>query len=71
MESTGSTQKRAPITCPKCGGHRTIPIAYGMPSQELLELREQGKVRLGGCVVGPSMPDWYCPACDVEFARAE
>lgn len=36
--------------CPQCGSDALAEIVYGYPGPELLDLVEQGKVILGGCV---------------------
>ena len=53
--------------CPQCHATRTIPIIYGYPAPELERDAARGKVRLGGCCVSPSHPQWYCPACEHEW----
>lgn len=58
-----------PDLCPDCGG-KTIPIAYGLPSNKMFKLAEKGKIHLGGCCI-PSMdalknPGRYCPRCEKE-----
>lgn len=55
------------IACPTCNGHKTIPIVYGFPSQELFEEAEQGKIHLGGCVIGADMPTYSCSTCNTKF----
>lgn len=56
--------------CPRCGAADAIvPIAYGYPSPEMIEGANQGKVRLGGCVIGPNVPAWYCSRCAHPFGR--
>ncbi len=44
-------------TCPRCGGHRTLCVHYGMPSGP--EYRPW--VTLGGCVV--DRKSWKCESC--------
>jgi len=56
------------IACPICGKKdMVIPIIYGMPDEELFEESEQGKVHLGGCVIGSEDPEWYCKRDEIEF----
>ena len=52
--------------CPICGSE-LIPIVYGMPGPEMLNKAERGEIYLGGCVVTPDDPKYYCDACDREF----
>ena len=55
--------------CPSCGG-KVVPIVYGEPMGELMEMAERGEVVLGGCCIevdknGNSlMPEWTCTNCD-------
>jgi hypothetical protein len=51
--------------CEKCNG-RLIPIVYGLPSGKMFRDAERGKVKLGGCMVSPENPSWYCKNCDGE-----
>jgi hypothetical protein len=57
-----------PPPCPICG-RPAVPIAYGMPSRELMDLAERGAVRLGGCVMRPNQPTRKCPAGHAFQAR--
>ncbi|MCK9591522.1 MAG: hypothetical protein M0Q91_05890 [Methanoregula sp.] len=51
--------------CPKCKSKNdVIPIQYGYPSVRMFEERESGKIELGGCIVAPENPNWYCKKCD-------
>ena len=51
--------------CPRCGEEIVPqPIVYGYPSAEVFRESEAGRVRLGGCMVGPESPEYACPACD-------
>lgn len=52
--------------CPRCG-NELLPIVYGMPGPEMLEKAERGEIYLGGCVITPDDPKYYCDACDREF----
>jgi len=40
--------------CPKCGSAKALPICYGFPDPEILEDAMEGKIVLGGCVMGMS-----------------
>ena len=53
--------------CPRCGSKDVLPIIYGLqdPEQDV-ELRV-GRVKLGGCLVGPDSPELYCKACRHEW----
>lgn len=56
--------------CPKCKSSDVIPIMYGYPSQEAVEMAEQGKLKLGGCTVygiSGDMADRFCRKCQHEW----
>ena len=53
--------------CPRCGSEDVLPIVYGYPGPELAEESIAGKVKLGGCLVGPDSPEFYCKACRHEW----
>ena len=56
--------------CPSCGSEDTVPIMYGMPSQEGFLAANRGRVRLGGCIVIEGLsPDASCTACGVKWVR--
>lgn len=58
-------------TCTICGSTETVPIAYGLPGSGLEERARQGQVRLGGCVIYPDAPDWFCRNCGGEFREGK
>ena len=61
----------AKCICPKCKSDNIIPIAYGYPAKETMELADAGKVKLGGCQVyidGCQMPDKFCKTCEHEWS---
>lgn len=54
--------------CPQCNSSDIIPIAYGLPDQELLQSAQEGEVHLGGCVIFMHpMADQYCKACEFSW----
>ena len=55
--------------CPVCWATNAIPIVYGFPGSEMIELAEQGEVALGGCVIGADAPVWRCRECGGEWGR--
>jgi hypothetical protein len=57
-------------TCPDCGAE-LIPVAYGMPSREMMEASMRGEVALGGCCITDCDPDVECPACERRFFSEE
>jgi hypothetical protein len=58
---------RSPV-CPQCGYlDQVVPIAYGLPSPELIEQARRGEVALGGSSLGSGSPEWYCKGCLHKF----
>lgn len=51
--------------CPDCCGI-TKPVAYGLPSDALIEAAERGDVLLGGCCPPPFGPEAQCESCGRE-----
>lgn len=52
--------------CPACGAI-LVPIAYGYPDNDLMELAIEGRVQLGGCVIVGEDPTWACRDCSRTF----
>ena len=52
--------------CPKGHSNKIIPIAYGFPSNRMMEKAKKGKIRLGGCEPS-SCKKWYCKEHQLEF----
>jgi hypothetical protein len=53
-------------TCSRC--ERTdsvVPLVYGLPGDETIELGRRGAVVLGGCMVGSDR--WFCKDCRTRF----
>lgn len=57
---------RPHLVCPHCGSDWVMPIVYGLPGDELLEMATQGYVALGGCTVDGSESMWSCNCCHHE-----
>jgi hypothetical protein len=66
--------------CPECVNGRLIPIVYGIPDPETVQLYEQGKVFLGGSIINEVFdevriqyisldPQLGCPDCKRWFFR--
>lgn len=56
-----------PPKCPRCHSDEVLPIAYGMPSPEMVEESAAGRVALGGCAIWPESPDWRCVKCGHDW----
>jgi hypothetical protein len=55
--------------CPKCGSLNVIKILYGMPTHEAFLMAEEEKIKLGGCCITDSDPEYYCKDCENELDR--
>jgi hypothetical protein len=64
---TKKRQRKPPESCPECGSLDIIPIVYGYPGEEMMEAAKQGKIALGGCVIGGRDPQKRCKACGTRF----
>lgn len=57
--------------CPECGEPGKM-LVYGLPGPRLGRAADAGRVGLGGCMVEPGQPNWYCPGghgwWDEDFA---
>jgi len=61
-----STYTASKNRCPECGASiKELPVVYGYPSAEMLEMQERGEIILGGCVVGqdPGYRIYGCAKC--------
>lgn len=67
-ESNSEKIEVEPRCCPVCGKNdMVIPIKYGLPGSTLFEEAAKGKAKLGGCIVWPDNPSWYCKRDDIKF----
>jgi hypothetical protein len=57
--------------CPKCGSKNSIKIRYGLPTPKLFLEAEVGKVKLGGCCIMESSPEYFCKDCEYEWDRKQ
>ncbi len=57
--------------CPACESRKVIPIVYGEPDYTLQTEAHEGKVLLGGCVLMPDSPDYYCQACGNKWTKVD
>ncbi len=54
--------------CPICLRSKyVLPIAYGMPTPEMMKKASKGKMYLGGCMVYDYSPHYYCKKDEFEF----
>ena len=57
--------------CPRCQSDEVLPIVYGLPTPETVEVSAAGRVALGGCMIWPEAPDWRCEVCGHEWRQEE
>jgi hypothetical protein len=57
--------------CPKCGSLNTVKILYGFPTYEAFLLSKEGKIKLGGCCVTGSDPEFFCKDCENEWTKQD
>jgi len=51
--------------------HTLVKIVYGKPSPKLMQLAEEEKVHLGGCMVGEDAPKYYCTKCNKPIDKED
>ena len=54
--------------CPRCD-RRLVPVVYGFPGPEVFKAAEEGRIVLGGCVIG--LPGQKSQACPNDQCRQE
>jgi hypothetical protein len=69
MAKTSGTPKKRKKACPKCGSLDVVPILYGYPGPEMMDMASKGKIELGGCCVGERDPRKHCNGCGEDFDR--
>lgn len=67
IRMTKTQRKKSPETCPECESLEVVPILYGYPMPEAMAAANEGKIELGGCLVGERDPQRHCKACGTEF----
>lgn len=55
--------------CPGCGREDSVPLLWGMPAPEDVQLAERGLVALGGCMVPGEQSVLSCRSCGLEWGR--
>jgi hypothetical protein len=66
-EPSTSRPSAKAMNCPSCGAEAAVPIAYGMPDDELAQEAEAGLVVLGGCVLSDDSPALHCAECGHDW----
>ena len=52
-----------PLTLSRFAESKAIPILYGLPMPSVIEEARQGRIILGGCLIGTTVA--VCPHCHV------
>jgi len=57
------------MKCPKCESTEVIRIIYGLPvdREEAMKAEREGRIKLGGCIVGEESPNFTCKSCGKEW----
>ncbi len=57
------------MRCPRCKSPEVIRIIYGLPAdrEEAMKAEREGKIKLGGCIVGEESPNFTCKSCGKEW----
>ena len=50
-------------SCISCGEVSAVKILYGYPSHEMMRLKKEGLIELGGCIVSGNDPNYRCKKC--------
>src|SRR3954467_10530202 len=56
--------------CPRCGREESVPLVWGLPGPDLMDLAERGLVALGGCMLPGEAPSFSCRACGLEWGSS-
>ena len=59
------------IKCIRCGCESVIPVIYGMPAAMTFAAEQEGRLKLGGIMMGEDSPDWLCRECGHEWPDPE
>lgn len=62
---------RARHYCPVCESPNVVSVAYGYPSDEMINRAERGEILLGGCVVAQGAPASGCGDCGTRWKVEE
>ena len=54
--------------CPVCGSPDPVPIVYGAPQVEAVQLAAKGRVHLGGRRPRVDAPDSHCNRCGYDWS---
>lgn len=57
--------------CFTCGSLDVAKIIYGYPTTEAFKEQEEGKIKLGGCVISEDSPQYHCNKCGESWTVDE
>jgi hypothetical protein len=66
---SGSVGVQPGRLCPRCGREDSVPLIWGLPDVEAMQLAERGLVALGGCMVPGDSPAFSCRGCGLAWGR--
>ncbi len=60
---------RSKSPCNKCGSTDVALFLYGLTDldEEMKSMIDEGKITLGGCMIGKDSPKWVCNDCKHKF----
>ncbi|PKO11787.1 MAG: hypothetical protein CVU39_27365 [Chloroflexi bacterium HGW-Chloroflexi-10] len=57
--------------CPVCGEKiGVIPILYGLPNLDAIQLESEGKLEIGSRFFQTDWPCWRCKTCNAVFGES-
>ena len=57
--------------CFTCGSLDVAKIIYGYPTVEAFKEQEEGKIKLGGCLISEDSPQYHCNKCGEKWTADE
>lgn len=57
--------------CFTCGSLDVAKIIYGYPTADAFKEQEEGKIKLGGCVISEDSPQYHCNKCGEKWTAEE
>ena len=60
---------RKPRKCQNCNNKTVVEISYGDPTEWVMQMAEEGKLVLGGCIISNLSPQWQCAQCDTQYIK--
>lgn len=68
------------VKCEKCGFDKITEISYGLPGwcgidmeidPRIKKMLEEKRILLGGCILTPDSPKYFCRNCKTKFGIAK